>query len=414
MTRTFDNPSYADTVSAPASKSVAHRALIAAALANGETTVHLRTACDDVERTADCLRALGAEIVPVAGGLHVSPICHAALPENALLDCGESGSTLRFLLPVVAALGCGATFIRRGRLPARPLAPLDRLLIEKGATLTEIGAALTLTGKISAGDYTVAANVSSQYISGLLLALPLLGAPSTLTLTGTVESAPYIVLTRRMLSIFSAEPRALNEKQFSIEKFTLKSPKALTVEGDFSGAAFPLALGAIGSHAVTVNGLDAASAQGDRKILTLLARFGAHVTASENAVTVSPAPLRGIDINATDIPDLVPILAVVATAAAGETRITGAARLRLKESDRLATTAAMLSRVGADVTVTDDGICIRGGKPLTGGTVDAAGDHRIAMSAAALSLLTAAPLTVTGTDAVSKSYPTFFEEVFPA
>jgi 3-phosphoshikimate 1-carboxyvinyltransferase len=196
----------------------------------------------------------------------------------------------------------------------------------------------------------------------------------------------------------------------------LRSPHEIHTEGDYSGAAFALAAGAIGKESVTVKGLSVPSPQGDMLILTLLDKFGAKIDYDEKeaAFTVSPSPLKGIQIDARQIPDLVPILAVIAAVAEGDTEITGAARLRLKESDRLATTAAMLSRVGADVTVTDDGMCIRGGKPLTGGTVDAAGDHRIAMSAAALSLLTAAPLTVTGTDAVSKSYPTFFEEVFPA
>ena len=374
----------------------------------------LRTTCDDIERTADCLCALGAVITPVDGGVRVTPIKRDAVRKNALLDCGESGSTLRFLLPIVAALGTGATFIRRGRLPTRPLAPLDALLTEKGCSLTEDGAMLRVTGKINPGDYSIAANVSSQYITGLLFALSLLDKNSTLTLTGKVESAPYITLTLRALAAFGAAPEESFEGHFLVKGAAqpLQSPESVTVEGDFSGAAFPLALGAIGKHPVTVSGLNSQTAQGDAEILTLLARFGATIMATDSAVTVSPAPLHGIRIDATDIPDLVPILAVVATGATGETVITGAARLRLKESDRLETTAAMLRAVGADVTLTDDGLTIRGGKPLTGGTVDAAGDPRIAMSAAVLSLLTEGPLTLTGAEAVSKSYPTFFKEIF--
>lgn len=414
MTLTLYKPTYAQEIAAPTSKSAAHRLLIAAALADTETTLFLRTVCDDTEKTADCLRALGAKITPITGGLHVRPVNRAALCKNPLLDCGESGSTLRFLLPVVAALGTGATFIRRGRLPARPLAPLDSLLQEKGAALTEDGALLTVAGGITAGEYSIAANISSQYISGLLFALSLLDAPSTLTLTGEIESAPYIDMTLDTLRTFGAEPARQTARCFCVSGSArpLKSPKTVTVEGDFSGAAFPLAIGAVGSHSVTVTGLRQETKQGDAKILDLLARFGAEVQVTKDAVTVSPAPLHGIQIDATDIPDLVPILAVVAAAAQGETVITGAARLRLKESDRIATTAAMLRAVGAAVTVTDDGLRICGGKPLKGSTVDAAGDHRIAMSAAVLSLLTEGALTLTGAETVSKSYPTFFKEVF--
>ncbi len=417
MILTLQNPQYATRIAAPTSKSVAHRLLIAAALANEETTVLLRTVCDDIEKTVGCLQALGAEITPTEGGFRVRPIRQGAIYPNALLDCGESGSTLRFLLPVVAALGTGATFVRRGRLPSRPLAPLDTLLTAHGASLTENGDMLTVSGRIDAGQYAIAANISSQYISGLLFALSLLDAPSMLTLTGPVESAPYIDLTCDALSIFGAAPTVSEAGRCFLIRGAavapLTSPHTVKAEGDFSGAAFPLALGAIGRHAVTVSGLNPQTKQGDAAILSLLARFGAAVSVTENAVTVSPAPLSGIDIDATDIPDLVPILAIVGAAAAGETRITGAARLRLKESDRLDTTAAMLHAVGADATVLADGITIRGGKPLTGGIVDAAGDHRIAMSAAALSLLTDGALTLTGAEAVSKSYPTFFEEVFP-
>ena len=417
MTVTLQKPRYATRVAAPTSKSAAHRLLIAAAFADGETTVKMRASCADIDATVACLVALGAEITPVTGGLLVRPVARGAVKKGALLDCGESGSTLRFLLPVVAALGADATFLRHGRLPERPLAPLDAVLTAHGATLAENGAYLTVRGRIKAGEYEIAANVSSQYITGLLFALSLLDGPSTLTLTGRVESAPYIDLTCEALAAFGKAPTLCADgRRFfveSYEKLPLHSPLELTPEGDLSGAAFPLALGAIGTHAVTVTGLAPETKQGDAEILSLLARFGATVSQRDDAVTVSPAPLHGITIDATQIPDLVPILSVVAAAATGETRITGAARLRIKESDRLSAITAFLRTMGADVTELADGLIIRGGKLLRGGTLDLCGDHRIAMSAAVASLLTDEALVLPNAECVAKSYPTFFEDVIP-
>ncbi|MBR2010224.1 MAG: 3-phosphoshikimate 1-carboxyvinyltransferase [Clostridia bacterium] len=415
MNVVLKSPAYASTVAAPTSKSVAHRALIAAAFAERETVIPMRVSCEDIDATARCLSALGVGITKTARGLTVTPISRESINKNAVLDCGESGSTLRFLLPVCAALGADATFLRRGRLPQRPLSPLDEELKRHGLVLLEQDEKLITHGKISAGEYSIAANVSSQYITGLLFALSLLDAPSTLTLTGKVESAPYIDMTTDMLSRFAAPPTVCgSHAAFWVAGYQaqpLLSPREIVPEGDFSGAAFPLALGAIGAHAVTVTGLSLPSLQGDSAILDLLARFGAKVTQTLDTVTVSPAPLFGIDIDAAQIPDLVPILAVVAAAASGTTRITGAKRLRLKESDRLAAITAFLRTLGGDITENEDGLTVVGGKPLHGGTVNTCGDHRIAMSAAAAALLTEEAVTIPHAECVQKSYPTFFDEV---
>ena len=417
-TVTLKSPIYADTVVAPTSKSAAHRILIAAAFADRDTTIALSSSCDDIDATVRCLTALGVGIEEAKGALTVHPIKRESVIKGALLDCGESGSTLRFLLPVCAALGANARFMRHGRLPQRPLSPLREVLTAHGLTLKDEGALLLTEGTIGADAYTIAANVSSQYVTGLLFALSLLEDASTLSLTGTVESAPYIEMTVDTLSRFGALPEALQgEHGYRIcgyKKAPLCTPVHVTPEGDYSGAAFPLALGAIGTHGVTVTGLSSTSFQGDREMLALLARFGALVSTEKNSVTVSPAPLHGIAISAEQIPDLVPILAVVATAAKGKTTITGAARLRLKESDRLAAITAFLRTLGADISETDDGLVIVGGKPLQGGTVDVCGDHRIAMSAAAAALLTTEAVVIPGADCVSKSYPSFFESVIYA
>ena len=417
MDLTLHHPNFAREVVAPTSKSAAHRVLIAAAFADRASRVRVAGAGEDIAATVRCLAALGANVdeIPDAQGgawLAVTPV--TAVPTEATLDCGESGSTLRFLVPVAAALGVKTTFLRRGRLPERPLEPLRTELTRHGAQFCDHDdGSLTLCGKIDAGDYTVAANVSSQFITGLLFALSLLDEPSTLTLTGEIESAPYIDMTVNALAAFGAPPERLeNGLVFAIagrRARPLRSPAELSPEGDFSGAAFPLAAGAVGAHPVTVTGLDLHSSQGDRAILTLLERFGARVEldAARGSATVSPAPLHGIDIDARQIPDLVPILAVVAARASGKTTITGASRLRLKESDRIATTAALLRALGGTVTECDDGLVIEG-SCLTGGTVDGAGDHRIVMSGAVASLFANGAVTITGTEAVAKSYPDFF------
>ena len=417
MNITLHKPNFVCETVAPTSKSAAHRMMIAAAFADAPTRMRLTGAGEDIAATLRVLTALGAGVKMTSEStnewLDITPISTPV--HGAIADCGESGSTLRFLVPVAAALGADTTFLRRGRLPERPMEPLTSELLRHGVVCTDNkDGSLSVTGKLTAGDYTIAANVSSQFITGLLFALSLLDAPSTLTLMGEIESAPYIDMTVNALTAFGAAPTRLeNGRVYRIPgrlQQPLRSPKVLYPEGDFSGAAFPLAAGAVGHHPVTVTGLDLSSSQGDMAILDLLQRFGASVKkdAENGAVTVSPAPLHGITIDAKQIPDLVPILAVVASVATGKTVISGAARLRLKESDRIATTAALLRALGGSVCETEDGLIIEGRAP-TGGTVDGANDHRIVMSAAIAALRASGEVTILGAEAVAKSYPTFFE-----
>ena len=297
------------TIPAIPSKSAAHRLLILAALADGKTDIACPAVSKDILATANCLAALGAEIERRPWGFSVTP---GKAPKRADLPCGESGSTLRFLLPVAAALGVEATFHLEGRLPKRPLAPLDGQLTAHGVTLTRpTEDTLRCAGKLEPGGFTLPGNVSSQYITGLLLALPLLSGTSTLTVTGQVESAPYIALTEEALSQFGALPEKTNW-QYEILPRRYQSPGKARVEGDWSNAAFFLAAGA------SVTGLDMESSQGDRAILELLRRFGASVTVAEDTAAVSWDQLHGIDIDAAAIPDLVPILAVLAAVAEGK------------------------------------------------------------------------------------------------
>ncbi len=398
----------AGEVIAPSSKSMSHRLLICMALSRSPITLKLNTLSDDILSTVRCLRALGAEIGETEGALRVQPVSSAPVVPVELF-CGESGSTLRFLLPLAGALGVKARFHMEGRLPERPLFPLDRELTSHGMSIERHGEILSCGGRLVPGEYTLSGNVSSQYISGLLMALPMLDGDSRLTVTGKIESASYINMTMDVLTKAGAGITDCGHTYFVPGGKRFKLPASLSVEGDYSGVAFMLAAGALSSRGVRVSGLSFNSCQGDGSILELLRRFGARVESDGDSVTTSAMRLRGIDIDASQIPDLVPILCVLAAAAEGETRITGAARLRLKESDRIRSTAAMLRALGGSVDEMPDGLAVRGGR-LTGGSVCTQGDHRIAMAAAIAACICSGNVEIDDADCVKKSYPKFWND----
>ncbi len=404
-------PSVPDgNIKAIASKSAAHRLLICASFANAPTRIMCEESNRDIEATAACLAALGAGVVRNAPYYDVTPIDIANIKKNALLPCGESGSTLRFLLPVVAALGAGSTFIMEGRLPLRPLSPLDDELDAHGVTLKKVDNRLTVCGRLSGDRFCIAGNVSSQFISGLLFALSLLPYPATLNVTGSIESAPYINITTDALALFGRAPRR-TENIFAQTPSKFISPSFVNVEGDWSNAAFMLALGAIGNGSVHMHGLNSSSAQGDMAIVELLIRLGANIKNDGENYSAVASSLHGIDIDASQIPDLVPIFATLASVAKGRTHIYGASRLRLKESDRLESVCEMLTALGANIQTTDDGLIINGVPRLSGGCVSSANDHRIAMSAAVAACACASEVVIEGAEAVSKSYPAFWDDI---
>ncbi len=397
-------------IAAPPSKSVAHRLLILAALADKPTEIVCRGTSDDIERTTDCLNAMGAEIVRIDGSdvISVKPIT-AKSTEICKLNAGESGSTLRFLLPVLGVLGLTAEIKMAGRLPERPIEPLASELMRHGMKIERTSPdALTVSGRLDSGKYTIDGGISSQFISGLLFALPVIGN-CEIEITGKTESLPYIEMTLDAMREFGVVPTKTSTGfKIGVEKFKSTGRKA--VEGDYSGAAFILAAGALTDSGIAVGGLNPTSRQGDMKIIDKLREIGANITVGET-VTARKGDLRGIEIDAVDIPDLVPILSVIASAAEGETRIVNAGRLRIKESDRLAAVSAMLRELGADVTEGDDYLTIRGGKPLKSGKVNGCRDHRIVMSAAVASLICYGEVTITDAEAISKSYPDFFDDL---
>lgn len=411
MNVTVSTAPVSGSVRVPSSKSQLHRLLIAAALGDAPVTIAYCGLSADIRATADCLRALGAEIALSDETILVHPITH--VPDGiCTLPCGESGSTLRFLLPLCGALGAKAVFQMEGRLPERPLAPLDDQLRLHGMQLAQHGARLHVSGRLLPGSFMLPGNVSSQYLTGLLLSLPLLTDASTLTVTGRLESAPYVAMTEQVLaqSQLQIEKTPDGWRIPGTQRYAL--PAHCTAEGDWSSAAALLCMGALSPQGVTVDGLNPSSAQGDRMIAALLRQFGADVTWDAQRLTVRHSALHGIlRIDASQIPDLVPVLAALAACADGTTEITNAARLRLKESDRLATTAAMLNALGADVTEQPNGLVIHGRAQLMGGTADAFGDHRIAMAAAAAACACAQPVTITGAQAVQKSYPRFWDDL---
>lgn len=364
-------------IQCPPSKSIAHRYLICAALADNPTQLICPDANRDIDATVQCLEALGAEILRTESGYAIFPI-HIT-PTCAILPCGESGSTLRFLLPIVGALGVDATFLLEGRLPERPLSPLWKEMERMGCSLTRpTDNSIRCTGKLRSGKYTIDGSISSQFVSGLLFARSLLPG-STLEVTGKSESAPYIAITKAVMEQFQAPH--------------YHSPGRISVEADWSSAAFWITAQYLGCDGLSLSSnLDQASVQGDRAILELLPLL-------ENGRAT---------ISAAQIPDLIPILSVMAAANHGA-EFTDIQRLRHKESDRVAAIVQMIRCLGGKAEATENTLTVLG-TGLRGGTVDSFGDHRIAMSAAIAATVCKDPVTILEAQCVQKSYPKFWDD----
>ncbi|MDR0596357.1 MAG: 3-phosphoshikimate 1-carboxyvinyltransferase [Clostridiales Family XIII bacterium] len=425
-------------VTPPPSKSVSHRALICAALAGGERAVRRVKnigASDDIDATRR-----GIEIIRSGDN-------------SRAIDCGESGSTLRFLIPLAGLDGREWVFRTKGRLIDRPLDIYEDIFRSRGGQLEKkalakdaegesaSGGAYTgeirVKGPLSPGRYEMAGNVSSQFISGMLMALPLLGEGSEIILTTPLESGDYVRLTTDVMYSFGVAVREKSDGGMAGDpEFALAADTAsitgweipggcayqsvrYSVESDWSQAAFFLCAGALGRR-VSVAGMSPGSVQGDMRILGILKDAGADVDAEMGlirgrgtAVFRALAPhegLRAVTVDATDIPDLVPPIAALACYLDGESRIENAGRLRLKESDRLEALARELGNIGADIRVEGDSLVIAGRKRLSGGNADAHGDHRIAMALSVAAIGCESPVGLTGWESVSKSYPNFWHD----
>ena len=399
---------FGGSIEAIPSKSYAHRQLICAALSKNSSKIKCRTVSKDITATVECLNSLGANIKYTNGIFDITPVDRNNLPEKARLDVGESGSTFRFMIPIVCALGVDAEFILHGRLPERPLTPLYEELIRNGISLSEQGSNPFCThGKLNGKEYQIPANVSSQFISGILLALPIIGGGS-IELLGDVQSASYINITLECMK------KAGIDISYDNNIYTVngcyKSEKVSEVEGDWSNAAFWLCAGAIAKEPVTVTGLNMDSSQGDKKVIEVLKRFGGRVFIEKDKITTSCAQLNGIDIDASDIPDLIPVLSVVAACASGKTQVYNAGRLRIKESDRIESTCDILNKLGVKTEQTKDSMTIYGSETLKSCTVDGWNDHRIAMMAAISSVAVLGTVIIKDAHCVNKSYPDFFKD----
>ncbi len=394
------------TVNVPPSKSDVHRAIICAAMANGVSRISPVALSNDIKATIGCIKALGAEAVLENNVLTVDGT-NMYKNKTALLDCGESGSTLRFFIPIAAVGNVNATFVGKGKLPQRPIGIFTEALPKAGTTCkTEGGLPLEIKGQLKSGIFEIPGNVSSQFITGLLLALPILEGDSEIVLTSPLESVGYIAMTIRTMKQFGVNIDT-TENGWHIKGGQTYKSCNYTTDGDWSQAAFFMVLGAIGGK-VTVKGVAKDSTQGDKKCAEILAEFGAKVTQRDNEVTVEKGDLKAITIDASQIPDLVPVLSVCAAFAEGTTKIINAERLRIKECDRLKATAELLNNLGGKVKELSDGLEITGVSSLKGGNVNGYNDHRIVMSSGVCAARSDGDITATFAMSINKSYPDFY------
>ena len=394
------------TVNVPPSKSDVHRAIICAAMANGVSRISPVALSNDIKATIGCIKALGADAVLENNVLTVDGT-NMYKNKTALLDCGESGSTLRFFIPIAAVGNINATFVGKGKLPQRPIGIFTEALPKAGTICkTEGGLPLEIKGQLKSGIFEIPGNVSSQFITGLLLALPILEGDSEIVLTSPLESVGYIAMTIRTMKQFGVNIQT-TEKGWHIKGGQSYKTCDYTTDGDWSQAAFFMVLGAVSGKG-TEKGDPKASPQGDKKCAKILTRFGAKVTQLDNEFTVEKGELQAITIDASQIPDLVPVLSVCAAFAEGTTKIINAERLRIKECDRLKATAELLNNLGGKVKELSDGLEITGVSSLKGGNVNGYNDHRIVMSAAVCAARSDEDITATFAMSINKSYPDFY------
>lgn len=401
----------------PPSKSISHRAVICAGLAEGTSTIENVIFSEDIEATLDGMGALGAVANRVQDTLQIqgNPVLRIVRDR---IHCRESGSTLRFLIPLAALTGEEVTFTGEGKLGERPLEAYYQMFQEHGITYHTNDGLLPLTvkGSFQPGKYRLKGNSSSQFITGLLFMLPLLKGDSKIFITTELESRGYVDLTIDVLKRFGIQIHNVAYKEFFIKGNQKYKSTQARIEGDYSQAAFWIVAGTLGKKIYCLD-LNPTSLQGDRAVLNIVREMGGNITninmkdgMTEKGLEVQAAQTKGTVIDAGQCPDLVPILAVLGALSQGTTRIINAGRLRIKESDRLKAIATELNKLGAKVLEQDEGLLIEGVEQLRGGTVDSWNDHRIAMALAVASIKCTGPVIITGAQAVRKSYPHFWND----
>lgn len=419
---TYGNEFRGGRVTLPPSKSVAHRAMLCAALSRGSCALSHMAGSQDIDATARAIEALGGQVrLEEDRGLCLVEGAGLGRAQGGVIHCGESGSTLRFLIPIACALGGRWTFTGEGRLPQRPLDVYRELLPAHGVRYQDPGREflpLTVEGRLEPGVFALAGNVSSQFITGLLLALPLLSGDSEIVLTTPLESEGYVNLTLQAMERFGVTACRTN-RGWRVPGGQRYRPQNLAVEGDWSQAAFFLTMAALAPAGAQVElaGLSRDSLQGDKACVELFERFGLDLR-WEGDLLLCGNPragepfrgLRGQVIDAAQIPDMVPALSVCAALSQGETAIVNAQRLRLKESDRLAAMEAALTALGGKILSREDGLVLKGVETLKGGRALGVNDHRVVMALAGAALGSRGPVTVTDAWSVRKSYPGFFDD----
>ena len=402
------------TVSAPPSKSMAHRAVLCSALAKGTSHIENLEFSKDISATLAAAGQLCARVESGPADVLVEGLGHFR-PVFGPVDCCESGSTLRFLIPLASLTGQSITFVGRGRLMERPQSVYETLYREQNLHFEQANGQLTVAGSLRSGEYTLAGNVSSQFISGLLFALPLLAGDSTLHLIPPVESRSYIEMTRAAQAAFGVTSHWLDDTTLCIPGGQQYHPRDYIVEGDYSQAAFLAVLGAV-KGGITLTGLAAETLQGDAAILDILRRCGAKFTRTEAGLVFEQAPLHGVDIDLADCPDLGPVLMVLGLLCEGTTVIRNAERLRIKESDRIAAMEAELRACGGVLSSEGGTITVQGCKPrfhAPEAPLSGHNDHRVVMSLTVLALAADIPLAINEAEAVQKSWPHFFDALKP-
>ncbi len=418
-TATIKSSALCGEVTAPSSKSVAHRMMICAALSRSICYIKNVSKSDDMDATISCLSELGAKITFKNSTVFIDALEFAKdTQKHYTLNCKESGTTIRIMIPLCAALGLNVTFIGEGRLPNRPLDEYLELLPKHGVKVEkgENYLPLTISGKLSGETFEVSPKVSSQYVTGLIFALSLLNNDSTLHLKSALLGSQYVDITLSVMEKFGVvinkadnSYEVIGSQKYTVKDEYTKENIGINVEGDWSQAAFFLCAGALCGDLSVLN-LDINSTQGDKAIVQYLKAFGADIEILSNSVKVKKSELHSATINAIDTPDLVPVVAVMSCFAKGETKITGVSRLKFKESDRLLSTTDMIKSLGGDATYTDDVLTVFGSGTLLGGEVDSFNDHRIVMSSAVAGLLCQNDTIINDAHAVNKSYSDFFND----
>ena len=396
-------------INIPASKSYCHRAIIGASLSKGSSNLENILFSKDIHASIAAMESLGTKIEINQDKLTVKGEGYPVLKKTEI-NCNESGSTLRFLIPIALLQQEEVAFDGRGRLRERPLTPYIDIFKEKNIAFSKAdGLPLKVKGPLAPGEYRLAGNVSSQFVTGLLYALPLLEGDSKLVITTELESKGYVDMTLDVLSKFSVQIENKNYREFYIKGNQQYKPIDYRVEGDFSQAAFWLCAGTINGDIVCKD-INLNSLQGDKAIINILKEMGAKLEFGENSVSAKKTVTHGITIDASECPDLVPVLAVIGALSEGTTRIINAGRLRIKESDRLKAVATELNNLGAKVEELEDSLIIEGVASLKGGMVNTWNDHRIAMAMAIASLKCVNPVIIKESDCINKSYPGFFHD----